>query len=98
MEIDFRDGNLEAIEKDEGFDGGYSPGIAAKIRQRIRHIRAAIDERPLRAMKSLHFEKLKGKRDHQHSIRLNDQWRLIIELDKETNPKTVVIVCVEDYH
>lgn len=98
MEMQFRDSNLLEIEKDEGFNGGYSSGIAAKIRQRLRHIRAAVDERPLRNMKSLHFEKLKGSRSHQHSIRLNDQWRLIIELDKETDPKTVVIVGVEDYH
>lgn len=98
MEIEFRDMILATIENDEAFNGGHSPGVANKIRQRIRHIRAAIDERPLRAMKSLHFEKLKGNRDHQHSLRLNDQWRLIIELDKETNPKTVVIIGVEDYH
>jgi toxin HigB-1 len=49
-------------------------------------------------MKSLHFEKLKGSRDHQHSMRLNDQWRLIVELDGKAPNKTVVVIGIEDYH
>lgn len=48
--------------------------------------------------KSLHFEKLKGNRTHQHSIRLNERWRLIIELEGEASHRTVVVVSIEDYH
>ena len=49
-------------------------------------------------MRSLRFEKLKGKRKHQYSMRLNDQWRLILELDDQVPTKVVVVVAVEDYH
>ena len=45
--------------------------------RRMQFIRAAPDERVFYEWKSLHFEKLKGERSHQHSIRLNDQWQLI---------------------
>lgn len=49
-------------------------------------------------MRSLNFEKLKGSRSHQHSMRINQQWRLILEL-KQANPKNVVVVvAIEDYH
>jgi Txe/YoeB family toxin of Txe-Axe toxin-antitoxin module len=50
------------------------------------------------AQKSLRFEKLKGKRDHQRSMRINDQWRLILEIEGTAPKKTVRIVGIEDYH
>ena len=67
------------------------------FRKRLQFIRASPDERVLYQMRSLRFEKLKGKRKHQHSMRLNDQWRLILELDDQA-PTKVVVVAVEDYH
>ena len=63
----------------------------------MQQIRAAADERDLRALKSLRFEKLKGNRAHQHSLRLNDQWRLVLELTG-TGPHKVVVISIEDYH
>jgi proteic killer suppression protein len=60
----------------------------------MQAIRAAETTQTFYVMKSWHFEKLKGKRAHQHSMRLNDQWRLIMELDGPT----VVICGIEDYH
>jgi proteic killer suppression protein len=61
-------------------------------------IRSAPDERTFYKLKSLHFEKLKGNRDHQRSMRLNTQWRLIVEI-KPDQPKNIVIVMsIEDYH
>lgn len=53
-------------------------------------IRQAVDERDLYALKSLHFEKLKGARNEERSIRLNDQWRLVLKLEGEGSSKTVV--------
>jgi len=49
-------------------------------------------------MKSLHFEKPKGARSHQRSMRLNKQWRLILELEQTKEGKTVVIIEIEDPH
>ena len=44
------------------------------------------------------MEKLQGSRQHQHSLRLNDQWRLVIEFEGNSPQKTIVIVNIEDYH
>ncbi|MEZ4735022.1 MAG: type II toxin-antitoxin system RelE/ParE family toxin [Caldilineaceae bacterium] len=61
-------------------------------------IRNAGDERDLRTMRSLHYEQLKGKRSHQHSLRLNRQWRLILERDKDAEGRFLWIITIEDYH
>ncbi len=39
-------------------------------------VAAASQLNSLRVPPSNHLEKLKGKRSRQHSIRINDQWRL----------------------
>ena len=97
MEVRFRDGRLDRLETDPKFDGGFSQAVVRAFRKRLQFIRASPDERVLYQMRSLRFEKLKGKRKHQHSMRLNDQWRLILELDDQA-PTKVVVVAVEDYH
>jgi proteic killer suppression protein len=61
-------------------------------------IRNAVDERDLREVKANHFEKLKGAREHQHSMRLNDQWRLIVEIEGKGPNKKLIVVGIEDYH
>ena len=61
-------------------------------------IRDAPDERVFYAMKSLHYERLSGNRAHKHSMRLNRQYRLILEFDRSSHDKVVVIVSIEDYH
>ncbi|MFB3815548.1 MAG: type II toxin-antitoxin system RelE/ParE family toxin [Terriglobales bacterium] len=88
MEVRFRDASLDRLETDAKYDGGHSQGVVKAYRKRLQQIRAAKDERDFYALKSLHFEKLKGSRSHQHSMRLNDQWRLVIELEQQ-GPKKV---------
>ena len=61
-------------------------------------VRAAVDERDLYAMKSLHFEKLKGDRKDERSLRLNKQWRLIVKMISATPKNVVAILKIEDYH
>lgn len=100
MEVRFLDADLDRLETDPAFDGGFPPAVVRAYRKVMQLIRAARDERDFYAMKSLHFEKLKGDRAGDHSMRLNDQWRLIVRLEAGTVPNTkcVVIVAIEDYH
>jgi toxin HigB-1 len=89
---------LDRIDTDREFNGGFSRDIVKAIRKRFQQVRAAEDENVLRSQVSLHFEKLKGNRKHQYSIRLNKQFRLIFELKEENSSKTLVVKSVEDYH
>lgn len=99
MDVAFANKDLDRLEIDSTYTANYSQGLVKAYRSRMNIIRQAIDERDFYALKSLHFEKLGGKRKYQHSMRLNDQYRLIIELI-ESNPKhkTVKIVEITDYH
>jgi proteic killer suppression protein len=98
MEVDFANGELERLETDPAYSAGLSQALVKVFRKRMQQIRAAVDERDFYALKSLHFEKLSAARRHQHSMRLNDQYRLIVELQGEGSNKVVRIVGIEDYH
>ena len=98
MDVEFANKDLDRLETDPNFNAGFAPGIVKAFRKRMQVIRAAVDKRDFYNMKSLHYEKLKGNRTHQHSMRLNKQWRLILEFKQTAPNKTVVVVNIEDYH
>jgi toxin HigB-1 len=57
---------------------------------------AAASLRDLAALPGNRFEALRGDRQGQYSIRINDQWRICFEwFDGATGPSNVQIV---DYH
>lgn len=94
--VRFSDPDLEALESEDS--PKFSEAIIRAFRLRMATIRDAPDERDFYALRSLHFEKLQGNRSHQHSMRLNKQYRLILEFQGAGIEKTVVIVAIEDYH
>jgi len=98
MEVDFEDDSLRRLETDPAFDGGFGHEVVKAFRKRIQLIRAAPDERDFYALKSLHFEKLLGNREGQHSMRLNQRWRLILKFARRPSGKVVVVISIEDYH
>ena len=98
MRVEFDDDDLDRLETDPDFTAGHGTEIVRGFRKVMQSIRAAPDERTLYALRGLAFEKLKGKRKHQHSLRINKQWRLIVELRSKGPDKRIAIVAIEDYH
>lgn len=98
MKVEFTDASLALIETNRAGETRLPVGVIKSARRKLTVLRAAPDERTLRSWKSLHYEKLKGGREGQRSIRLNDQFRLVLLLNKETDPLTVTILGIEDYH
>ncbi len=98
MKIVFRDKRLELIRTDRAAETRLPFAVIQSCRNKFVIIEAATDERTLRNWKSLHYEKLKGDRDGQRSIRVNDQWRIVFELRNECSPPEIVVIAVEDYH
>lgn len=98
FEVIHRDESLERLERDAKYTAGYPPAIVKAFRKRMWIIRNAADERDLYEVKGNHCEKLKGKREHQHSMKLNDQWRLIIQLEGKGASKILAVIAIEDYH
>lgn len=76
--MEFKDRDLEAFW--EGPDVNPPRRIPSQLRRivyrKLQMIDAAADLRDLRIPPSNHLEKLQRDRAGQHSIRVNDQWRL----------------------
>ena len=98
MEIEFADDDLRRLEVDPKFNAGFAEAIVRRFRKAINFIRSCRDERDFRQMRSMNYEKLKGNRKHQHSVRINDQWRLIFTIKKAQPTNVIVVVAIEDYH
>jgi proteic killer suppression protein len=98
MEVLFADSALALIETEEAGKTKLPVAVIKSARRKLTVLRAATDDRSLRNWKSLHYEKLKGEREGMRSIRLNDQFRMVFVLDESTNPHTVTIMAIEDYH
>ena len=98
MEVEFADADLEKLATDPTFTMGLSRAIVKAFRKRVQSILSAHDERDFYDNKSLHFEKLKGKRQGEHSMKLNDQFRLIVKYQATGTTKRLVLVAIEDYH
>jgi proteic killer suppression protein len=55
---------------------GFPPDLVARAERRLRAIDNAVQLSDLRSPPGNHLEALKGNRSGQHSIRINDQWRI----------------------
>ncbi len=68
--------------------------IERSARRKLETLNAATSIEDLRLIPGNHFETLKGDREGQFSIRINDQWRLCFEW-REGDSFEVEVV---DYH
>jgi toxin HigB-1 len=98
MDILFADATLALIETEDAGQTKLPVPVIKSARRKLTILRAATDDRSLRNWKSLHYERLRGDRAGLRSIRLNDQYRMVFELDESTGPQTVTIMAIEDYH
>lgn len=100
MRFVFANKKLEQLYTTGSGGSKYPPEVIDAFFDKMAVIRAARDENDLRAIKSLHFEKLQGERGlrGERSIRLNRQFRLILRLETDEQGKLVCIISIGDYH
>jgi len=98
MQVEFDDPDLDRLETDPDYTAGFSAEIVRGYRKAMQSIRAAPDERTLYSLRGLRFEKLKGRRKHQHSLRINKQWRLVAELRGSGSDRRLAVIAIDDYH
>jgi toxin HigB-1 len=89
----FKDKTTEAAFNDE-IPKGFQEDIAKTARRKLGYLNAASMLRDLRVPPGNKLEALKGDRNGQHSIRINDQFRVCFVWTDE-GPKNVEIT---DYH
>ena len=98
MRFRFADRQLELLYATGRGAGRYNGKVVDAFVRAVATIETAADERDLYARKGLHFEKLKGDRKGQRSIRLNKQWRLILTIEHDSTGALVWIIEIADYH
>ncbi len=83
MIIGFRDEWLRAFFVDDVRSRNIPPDLEVRLFRKLQMIDDAVTDQDLRVPPSNHFEKLRGNLAGFHSIRVNQQWRLIFRWDGE---------------
>ncbi len=91
MDFRFATTDLEDLYESEKGAERYPPEVVDAFFVKMAVISSAKDERDLRALRSLHFEKMRGHAD-RYSMRLNQQWRLILRFEPPRGSDKVVVV------
>lgn len=73
------------------------PDLESRVFRKFQMIDDAATDRDLRVPPSNHFEKLRGKLAEFHSIRVNQQWRLIFKWDSSRGEATDVYLDDHSY-
>lgn len=97
MNFRFEDRELQALYETEEGARKYPPEVVEAFFRRMASIKAAKDERDLRALKGARLEKLKGEKD-RHSMRLNKKWRLILRFERDAGGGIVVVLEISDHY
>jgi proteic killer suppression protein len=83
LQFEFKSKKLAELYFEEKNAHDYPPEVVDAFFHVMTVIEAAVDIREFYKLKSLHFEKLKGRRKDEHSMRLNKQYRLTMRIDKK---------------
>lgn len=89
----FKDRVTEAVFEGES-PKGFPSDLVKIARRKLGYLDAAIDLRDLGRPPGNRLEALKGDRQGQHSIRINDQFRICFRW----TPQGPIDVEVTDYH
>jgi proteic killer suppression protein len=83
MIVGFRDSWLRAFFVVDAHSRNIPPDLEARLFRKLQMIDDAVTDQDLRVPPSNHFEKLRGNLAGFHSIRVNQQWRLVFRWDGE---------------
>jgi proteic killer suppression protein len=89
----FKDRVTEAVFRGES-PKGFPTDLVKVSRRKLRYLDAAVDLRDLRQPPGNYLEALSKDRRGQHSIRINDQFRVCFRW----TPQGPVDVEITDYH
>ncbi len=97
MIVGFRDDWLRAFFVDDVRSRNIPPDLETRVFRKLQMIDDATTDRDLRVPPSNHFEKLRGKLADYHSIRVNQQWRLIFKWDSSRGEATDIYLDDHSY-
>jgi proteic killer suppression protein len=95
MIVNFRDGWLRDFFVDDRRSRHIPPELEARLFRRIQMLDDAATDQDVRVPPSNHFEKLSGRLQGYHSIRVTRRWRLVFRWDGARGEATSV--CLDDH-
>lgn len=81
MIVGFRDGWMLNFYVEDVRSRKIPPDLQRRVFRKLQMIDDATTDQDMRVPPSNHFEKLRGRLEAFHSIRVNKQWRLIFRWD-----------------
>ncbi len=81
MIVSFRDEALRAFFVDDVRSRSIPADLSVRVFRRLQMLDDATTDQDLRSPPGNHFEKLRGSLAGLHSIRVNQQWRLVFRWD-----------------
>jgi toxin HigB-1 len=97
MIVSFRDGWLRDFFVNDVRSRNIPFDLESRLFRKLQMLDDATTDQDLRVPPSNHFEKLRGKLDGFHSIRVNQQWRLIFQWDGDRGEATGVYLDDHSY-
>ena len=99
MRMKFQDAKLRDLyERPDAVLPRLGPEVTKAFRKKVGFLAAAQSELDLRNYRALRYEKLKGDRIGQRSIRLNRRWRLILRVEDDESGRFLTVIKIDDYH
>lgn len=97
MIVSFRDDWLGEFFLNDTRSSGIPPDLESRLFRKLQMIDDATTDLDLRVPPSNHFEKLRGKLEGWHSIRVNKQWRLIFQWNSGRGEATSIYLDDHSY-
>ena len=82
------------FDRSKGLTRGFAPELRRLIQRKLQYVNAAVKLQDLASPPGNRLEALKGNLKGFHSIRINDQWRIIFQWIDNGAIKVQII----DYH
>jgi toxin HigB-1 len=98
MRFAFANRKLEALYLEGKGVRKLPEGVYFAFLDAIAVIIAIQDERELYDRPGLRPERLSGKRSGDYSLRLNKQFRLIYNIETDSEGNLILLLNIEDYH
>jgi toxin HigB-1 len=97
MKVIIEDDYLAALYKNGKTEGKtkFNADIELGFIKRVIQIEQSQNTNSLRALKSLHFEKLSGNVDGKYSMRVNRGFRIIFRIEKDGDNVRLEVICIE---
>ena len=97
MIVSFRDEWLRAFFVEDTLSRHIPSDLESRLFRKLQMIDDATADQDLRVPPGNHFEKLKGRLEGFHSVRVNQQWRLISRWDGGRGEATGVYLDAHRY-